>query len=99
VLVFFSLAVFEWQIALISRPRRLREDWFRRYMLAPNEYRPGTRMPLSLPDGKSVITTVLDGDANRQIDAMWLYLSQGKAANKPTGLDAEAIILTRTRNR
>lgn len=81
-------------IDMLTMTERLREDWFRRYMLAPNEYRPGTRMPLSFLDGKSVLTTVLDGDANRQIDAMWLYLSQGKAANKPTGLDAEAIILT-----
>ena len=81
-------------IDLLTMTERLREDWFRRYMLASNEYRPGTRMPLSFPDGKSVLTTVLDGDANRQIDAMWLYLSQGKAANKPTGLDAEVIILS-----
>ncbi len=81
-------------IDMLTMTERLREDWFHRYMLAPNEYRPGTRMPLSFPDGKSVLTTVFDGDADRQIDAMWLYLSQGKAANKPTGLDAEAIILT-----
>ena len=79
---------------MLTMTERLREDWFHRYMLAPTEYRPGTRMPLSFPDGKSALETVFDGDANRQIDALWLYLSQGKDAAKPTGLDAEAIVLT-----
>ena len=81
-------------IDLLKTPERLREDWFRRYLMAPVEYRPGTRMPLSFPDGRSVLTNVFDGDANKQIDAMWLYLSEGKAAKKPIGLDVESIVLT-----
>ena len=72
---------------------RLNEDWFHRYMLEPTRYRPGTRMPLSFPDGKSTLTTVFEGDADRQIDAMWRYLSQGGKAREPVGLDAEAIVL------
>ncbi len=80
-------------IDMLTMTERLREDWFHRYMLAPTEYRPGTRMPLSFPEGKSALETVFDGNADRQIDALWLYLSQGKNASKPTGLDAEAIVL------
>lgn len=80
-------------IDMLRMTERLREDWFHRYMLAPTEYRPGTRMPLSFPEGKSVLTSVFDGDADKQIDAMWLYLSQGKSARTPMGLDAEAIVL------
>jgi mono/diheme cytochrome c family protein len=81
-------------IDLLKMTERLREDWFRRYLLAPNLYRPGTRMPASFPDGKSVLTSLFDGDPDKQIDSMWAYLSQGKAAKKPTGLDVEAIVLS-----
>ena len=72
---------------------RLNADWFHRYMLEPTNYRPGTRMPLSFPEGKSTLTTVLGGDARQQIDAMWVYLSQGDKAREPVGLDAQAIVL------
>ncbi len=72
---------------------RLNEDWFHRYMLDPTRYRPGTRMPLSFPDGKSTLTTVFEGDPHRQIDAMWRYLAQGEKIREPVGLDAEAIVL------
>jgi hypothetical protein len=74
-------------------PERLNADWFHRYMLEPTKYRPGTRMPLSFPDGKSTLTTVFDGDAHQQIDAMWAYLAQGDKSREPVGLDAQAIVL------
>jgi mono/diheme cytochrome c family protein len=80
-------------IDLISMPRRLREDWFHRYMLQPTLYRPGTRMPASFPDGKSVLKTVYDGDANRQIQALWKFLSQGDKAAIPEGLQRDQIVL------
>ncbi len=76
--------------------QRLNADWFHRYMLDPTRYRPGTRMPLSFPDGKSTLTSVFNGDANQQIDAMWAYLAEGDKAREPVGLDAEAIVLTPT---
>ncbi len=72
---------------------RLNADWFHRYMLEPTKYRPGTRMPLSFPEGKSTLTTVFGGDAHQQIDAMWVYLSQGDKTREPVGLDAQAIVL------
>jgi cytochrome c553 len=75
---------------------RLNADWFHRYMLEPTRYRPGTRMPLSFPEGKSVLTSVFDGHADKQIDAMWFYLSQGDEAREPVGMDAESIVLSPT---
>ncbi len=53
-------------------------------------------MPLSFPEGKSTLTTVFDGDAHQQIDAMWVYLAQGDKAREPVGLDAQAIVLKPT---
>ncbi len=63
-------------------------------MLAPAAYRPGTRMPLSFPEGKSVLGSVLEGSADAQIKAMWLYLSEGTKGKAPSGLEGEAIVLT-----
>ena len=81
-------------IDMLTMTERLREDWFHRYMLAPAAYRPGTRMPLSFPEGKSVLGSVLDGNADAQIKAMWLYLSEGTKAKAPSGLEGAAIVLT-----
>ena len=81
---------------LLRMTNRLREDWFHRYMLDPTRYRPGTRMPLSFPDGKSAVTSVFHGDADKQIDALWAYLSEGPQSKSPIGLDGEAIVLTPT---
>ncbi|XZE33318.1 family 16 glycoside hydrolase [Pirellulaceae bacterium SH501] len=78
---------------LLRMPGRLREDWFHRYMLDPTRYRPGTRMPLSFPEGKSAVTSVYHGDADKQIDALWAYLSEGTQAKSPLGLDGESIVL------
>lgn len=80
-------------IDMLTMTQRLKPDWFYRYMLAPNEYRPGTRMPASFPNGKSVFTAVREGNAREQIRAMWLYLAEGPKAKPPTGLDAEPIVL------
>lgn len=73
-------------------PERLREDWFHRYLMDPQAYRPGTRMPASFVDGKSAITDLFDGDPHRQTDAMWKYLSAADA-KPPQGLVEGAIVL------
>ena len=80
-------------IDLARMSERLSPDWFHRYLLAPTSYRPGTRMPVSFIDGKSTLTSIFDGDADKQIEAMWLYLAQGKDGRPPSGIDAEAIVL------
>ena len=71
---------------LTMMTRRLQKDWFHRYLLDPASLRPGTRMPGFWPDGKSSRQDILGGDADRQIDAIWAYLSRGKEGGLPPGL-------------
>lgn len=72
---------------LTTAPMRLNGDWFRRYLLDPAKLRPGTRMPSFWPGGVSANRTILGGDTEKQIGAIWSYLSSGKAAaNLPPGL-------------
>lgn len=73
--------------------RRLRRDWFHRYLRDPNSLRPGTRMPTFWPEGRSVLKTVLDGDAALQIEALWQYLADGPQARPPIGLGPQPILL------
>ncbi len=70
-------------INLNAMARRLREDWFHRYMFDPPKYRPGTRMPGFFPGGKSVIDGVLGGHPQAQLVAMWSYLKDGSNAAIP----------------
>ncbi len=80
-------------IDLLTMSRRLREDWFLRYMVDPNVYRPGTRMPTAYPEGKAILPDILDGDPNRQISALWIYLRDGNKAAEPEGLRIDRIEL------
>lgn len=73
--------------------QRLNRDWFERYLLNPNSFRPGTRMPTSWPEGESLLTKVLDGKANTQIEAIWVYLSDGTKAALPPGVKKQFILL------
>jgi len=67
--------------------KRLREDWFRRYLRDPQSYRPGTRMPTWwFENDPNPIPEVLDGDTEKQIQALWVYLSDGAQAKTPAGL-------------
>ncbi len=78
---------------MTTMTRRLRRDWFHRYMLDPQQYRPGTRMPAAWPKGRSVVPDILGGDASVQIEAIWQYLLDGDRAKLPSGLMREAIEL------
>ena len=73
-------------IDLTTMTQRLSKDWFQVYMLKPSKFRRGTRMPESWPGGKSFYPDILDGNAPKQIDALWTYLSDGERAPKPKGL-------------
>ncbi|MEZ6091330.1 MAG: family 16 glycoside hydrolase [Pirellulaceae bacterium] len=75
---------------------RLREDWFHRYLIDPQAYRPGTRMPASFPDGKSVVPGLLDGHPAMQVDALWKFLSAGDKARPPIGVEQQMIELVAT---
>ncbi len=78
---------------MTTMTRRLRRDWFHRYMLDPQQYRPGTRMPAAWPKGRSVVPDILSGDAGVQIEAIWQYLLDGNRAKIASGLMREAIEL------
>jgi mono/diheme cytochrome c family protein len=80
-------------IDLTILTRRLRRDWFHRYVVNPPAFRPGTRMPTGWPDGKSMLPKVLDGDALRQVEAVWRFLSDGRSAAEPYGLGRQPLPL------
>jgi hypothetical protein len=67
-------------------PQRLRKDWFHRYLLNPQLFRPGTRMPGAWPEGKSFRKDILDGNTAKQIDAIYQFLSDGRRAITPEGI-------------
>jgi hypothetical protein len=73
--------------------QRLRRDWFAKYLLDPPSLRPGTRMPTYWPEGKSVRKDILNGDTDRQIEALWQYLSEGGKAQMPIGIGPQPIPL------
>jgi hypothetical protein len=73
--------------------RRLRRDWFHRYLRNPQAFRPGTRMPAAWPDGTSLLPKVFGGDTSQQIEALWRFLSDGSNAAEPYGLGREPIPL------
>jgi len=83
-------------LSLTTMTKRLREDWFTRYMFNPQVYRPGTRMPAPWPNGQASIKDVLDGDTPLQMRAVWTYLADGNKAAIPVGLIREPIELKPT---
>jgi hypothetical protein len=62
---------------------RLRPRFFPRWMHAPARIEPGTKMPQFFADGESQLTEYFDGDAARQIEALWHYLLQGRGLQPP----------------
>lgn len=73
-------------INLHAMTRRLRSDWFQRYLVNPTAYRPGTRMPSSWPYGEAVYKDLYDGNPPRQIGAIWKYLEEPGNSGLPHGL-------------
>lgn len=72
---------------LATIDQRVRYDWYERWLSQPLRMSPGTRMPQAFIDGKSPLTAVLEGDAERQARAMWAYLSLGPALPLPEGME------------
>jgi mono/diheme cytochrome c family protein len=73
---------------------RLKKEWFHSYLVNPTKYRAGTRMPTSFPDGTTPLKKVLDGKADAQIEAIWVYLADGQKALPPVGMNSTSIPLT-----
>lgn len=73
-------------IDLVTSYQRLQSAWFKRYLIQPGTFRPRTVMPTAWPDGEATFKTILDGDTDRQIEAIWYYLSLGTSAADPSGV-------------
>ena len=80
-------------IDLTTVSQRLNQDWFNKFLLDPNRYHPGTRMPAFWPGGKSLLESLLGGDTARQHAALWTYLSDGPRAKFPEGLSRQGVEL------
>lgn len=76
-----------------STAQRLRREWFTHFLHAPSQFRPGTLMPQFFVGNDSTRPELGDGSAARQIDALWLYLAQGRNVREPSGMRHEAIPL------
>ena len=53
---------------------RLLPGFYRRWLRAPASIDPQTKMPAYFDEGRSQLTEILDGDAEKQIGAVWEYL-------------------------
>lgn len=71
---------------LVQLPERLRHGYYSQWMHDPKGLRPTTRMPTFFLNGRSGLTEHFGGDAQKQIDAMWMYYSQGEHLPLPDGL-------------
>lgn len=63
---------------------RLLKDYYHRWVHNPLRLDPNTKMPaFEREDGKTTITTVYDGDARKQFEALWQYLLEGEQIKPP----------------
>ena len=83
-------------IDLMSFNARLQPAWFYRFMIDPSAFRPRTVMPTSWPGGKAVHKTILNGDTDRQLEAIWYFLSLGTSAPDPSGIQTAQTLLSVT---
>ena len=77
-------------VDLTEMARRLKKDWFYRYMLDPQRYSPNTVMPSFWPGGKAIRTDIA-GTPRYQIEALWQYLLDGRQARAPRGVIREPL--------
>ncbi|HUR55528.1 MAG TPA: c-type cytochrome, partial [Gemmataceae bacterium] len=67
--------------------QRVRYEWYEQWLHQPLRMAPGTRMPQAFVDGKSTLSTSLNGDPKGQAEAMWAYLSLGPGLPLPDGME------------
>jgi hypothetical protein len=80
-------------MSMTTMAKRLNRDWFHHYVINPQAFRPGTRMPTAWPNGQTTLPTVLDGSTDNQASAIWQSLTDGDKASPPVGLTHAAIEL------
>ena len=73
--------------------QRLTPEWFHHYLAQPQQFSPGTLMPDFWPGGHSTQPEILDGNTQKQIQALWVYLSDGYSLGNPEGLHREPMRL------
>lgn len=71
---------------LAFMPERLRYDYFVQWLMDPKRIRSNTRMPTFFFEGFSGNNEYYNGNAQKQIDALWGYLSQGEFLPMPDGM-------------
>lgn len=80
-------------VDLTEMAERLRKPWFHHYMRDPQRFSQSTIMPSYWPGGRAMRKDILAGHADEQIEALWLYLLDGRQARTPRGLIVEPIEL------
>lgn len=83
-------------IDLLTSYERLQPEWFDRYLRNPGAFRPRTVMPTAWPNGVASFKTIMDGNTDLQIDAIWYYLSLGTSAADPSGVRSVSTVLAVT---
>ena len=79
-----AMEVFESEgINLAYSAERLLLPFYRRWMRSPLSIDPQTKMPSYFEEGKSPLTEILDGDAEKQITALWHYIRLGDKMPAP----------------
>lgn len=81
-------------IELLTSTERIQPAWFYHFLRAPNAFRPRTVMPTAWPGGQAVQKKILNGDTDRQIEAIWYYLSLGTSAQDPSGVRSADTLLS-----
>lgn len=76
-------------VDLARVPERIFPAWFRDFILNPGQIKDRTRMPSFFPEGKSQVPQVLEGDAQKQIAAMWDYLEHQQQLGLPERIAAQ----------
>ncbi|MGY8767181.1 MAG: c-type cytochrome [Pirellulales bacterium] len=75
---------------IINSTSRLKKDWFYHFILKPSRFRANTVMPTAWPNGHVFKKEILDGDAKKQIESLWIYLEDGQRTKNPIGLSRKS---------
>lgn len=84
---------------LALNARRIRHDWYVRWMHNPQRIAPGTRMPQNFNDGRSVLPVVFGGDGDKQIEALWAYFALGPGLPLPAGMEPPKGLIVAVKDR